>query len=443
MDYTGHTPRDIEEMLKVIGVADIDELFADIPSVVGLNRPVDLPAPLSEIEVTSLVTQIAGENLITTQFIGAGAYRHHIPAALEALASRSEFYTSYTPYQPEVSQGTLAAIFEFQTLICRLTGMDVANASMYDGATALAEAVFLAVRSNDCGRVLVSRAVHPHYRQVLSTYAGASGLEIAELPLVEGGTGAESVEAVIGEDVSAVVIQNPTFFGCLENVKEIADAAHRAGAYLIVAVTEPLSLALLKSPGSLGADIVCGEGQSFGNPVGMGGPMLGLFAAKKEFVRRMPGRLAGRTVDADGNEAYVLTLQTREQHIRRERATSNICTNQGLCALRAAIYLVLLGNGLRDLADINHRTASHLRRRLLELGAEPAFNRPFFNEFTVRIKGLDRVSAALRNEGFAFGLPLGGYYDELADCAVLCATELCSAGDIDRLASAMERVLKP
>ncbi|HPQ54524.1 MAG TPA: aminomethyl-transferring glycine dehydrogenase subunit GcvPA [Spirochaetota bacterium] len=441
MDYISNTPKDIEEMLKVIGAGGIDDLFTDIPSSVGLNRDISLPAPLTEIEAGELLTEIAGKNCVLKSFIGAGAYNHYIPAVVDHLASRSEFYTAYTPYQPEVSQGTLTAIFEFQTLICRLTGMDITNASMYDGATSLAEAVFMAVRSNNRNAVVVSDAVHPHYRQVLDAYAGVSGIEVRTLKSKEGVTDIESLEALMDDTVSAVVVQNPNFFGCLEDLGNIADAAHNHKSYLITVVTEPMSLGILKSPGAQGADIVCGEGQSLGNPAGFGGPLLGILAAKDSFLRKMPGRLVGKTTDADGKEAYVLTLQTREQHIRRDRATSNICTNQGLCALRSVLYMTLLGNTLRDLADLNHRLASYLKQRLTEKGFTPVFTRPFFNEFVLAFNDAERVRAALRNDCYQLGVPLGDYYPEHKNSLLLCATEMNSPDDIDRLVQAIERAV--
>lgn len=438
MDYISNTPVDIEEMLKVIGVSGIDDLFADIPASVGLNKDISLPAPLTEIEAGDLLKEIAGRNCVLKSFIGAGAYSHYIPAVVDHLASRSEFYTAYTPYQPEVSQGTLTAIFEFQTLICRLTGMDITNASMYDGATSLAEAVFMAVRSNNRNAVVVSDAVHPHYRQVLDAYAGVSGIEIRLLKSQEGAVTGEDLETLMDDTVSAVVVQNPNFFGCLEDLSDIAETAHRRKSYLITVITEPMSLGILKSPGAQGADIVCGEGQSLGNPMGFGGPLLGILAAKDSFLRKMPGRLVGKTTDADGAEAYVLTLQTREQHIRRDRATSNICTNQGLCALRSVLYMTLMGNTLRDLADLNHRLASYLKQRLVEKGFTPVFDRPFFNEFVLSFSDAERVRGALRNDCYQLGVPLGNYYPDHKNSLLLCATEMNSPGDIDRLVQVLE-----
>ncbi|HPA74056.1 MAG TPA: aminomethyl-transferring glycine dehydrogenase subunit GcvPA, partial [Spirochaetota bacterium] len=343
MDYTGITEHELREMLAIIGVKSIDDLFADIPESIRLKKLLDLPGALSDIEVEKLVAGMASRNCIMNSFLGAGAYRHHVPAVVDQLSLRGEFFTAYTPYQPEVSQGTLTAIFEYQTMICRFTALDVANASLYDGATATAEAVLMSLRSGDKNRVVVSDAVHPHYRALLRTYLWANGVELVEISSNGGITAPGDAAAALDADTAALVVQSPNFFGCIEDVAAHAAKAHAAKAHLIQVITEPLSLGLLKKPGEMGVDIACGEAQSLGNYVGFGGPMLGFMAAKAEFMRRMPGRLVGRTVDEQGREAYVLTLQTREQHIRRERATSNICSNEGLCALRAVIYLSMLG----------------------------------------------------------------------------------------------------
>lgn len=441
MGYISHTERDIKEMLEAVGAGSVADLFADLPESIRLKGLVDLPGPLSEIEVSSLGKSLAAKNRTLTSFLGAGAYHHYIPAAVDHLASRSEFYTAYTPYQPEVSQGTLTAIFEFQSMICRLTGMDVANASMYDGATALAEAVLMSVRSNGKNRALLCDSLHPHYRQVLKTYAWANDIHIVESKSSGGTWDIEKLKAEITGDTGALIAQNPNFFGCLEDVKALADAAHAVKANLIAVVTEPLSLGLLKAPGGLGADIVCGEGQAFGNPVGFGGPLLGLLAAKDEFLRKMPGRLVGRTLDAEGKEAYVLTLQTREQHIRRERATSNICSNEGLCALRAVIYLGLLGNRIRDLARVNHLLAGYLKNGLREKGFKAMFDRPYFNEFIVRCKNAKAITERLRENGFAMGLTLGDQYGGMEDCVLVCCTEMNSPRDIDEFLALLDKVV--
>jgi len=440
MSYICNTPDDVREMLASIGVGSVDELFADIPASILLKRPLDLPAALSEPEVWALAGEIAGGNRQMPSFVGAGSYNHYVPSAVDALSSRSEFYTAYTPYQAEVSQGTLAAIFEFQTMVCRLTGMDVANASMYDGATALAEAVLMAVRSGNRKKVAVSGLVHPHYREVLKTYCWANDLEMKTVNHADGVTDMADAGNLLNEEFCALVVQNPNFFGSIEDIKALAETAHRTGAYLIVVVTEPLSLGMLKSPGTLGADIVCGEARSFGNPQGFGGPALGMLSAKNDFVRRMPGRLIGKTVDHNGNEAFTLTLQTREQHIRRERATSNICTNQGLCALRAVIYLSLVGNAIRDLAALNHRLASYCRHSMAEKGYEPLFDRPFFNEFAVKVQNGEAILEKLKNENILAGAHLGRYYGQYGDCVLLCCTEMNSPSDVDRLLNLLEKM---
>ncbi len=437
MSFVSHTEEDRSRMLGAIGVKSVEDLFTDIPENLRLKDDLALPAALSEREADLLLKEAAASNGLSASFLGAGAYRHYIPAAVDQLTIRSEFYTAYTPYQPEVSQGTLTAIFEFQTMLCRLTGMEVSNASMYDGATSLAEAVLMSVRSNNRGRVLMSESVNPHYRDVLKTYAWANGLNLKEFPSEGGCCRAEALECELDADTSAVVVQSPNFFGCIEDLQKIAGVVHSGKAYLIVVVNEPLSLAMIKSPGELGADIVCGEAGSLGNPVGFGGPMLGMLAARGEFVRRMPGRLVGKTTDADGREAYVLTLQTREQHIRRERATSNICTNQGLCALRSVIYLSLLGSGLSDLARLNHRMAVHLRDRLLAKGFRRVHEGAFFNEFTLRYKGSRALAEDLRKKGFLLGVDLGAHYRDYEDCLLICTTEMNSPEEINALIEAL------
>ena len=432
MGYVPHTDKNVKDMLGVIGVSSIDDLFSDIPEEVRLREALNLPDALSEMELDAHIREIAALNEHCLSFIGAGSYRHYIPAAVDQLASRSEFYTAYTPYQPEVSQGTLSAIFEYQSMICRLTGMDAANASLYDGATALAESVLLAARSTGRRTSVVCGAVNPLYRDVLKTYAWANGIEIVTIPSVNGLSDADSLCAAIDDATAAVIVQNPNFFGSVMDVKTIAEAAHGRGSLLIHVVTEPLSLALLKKPSDCGADIVCGEAAGFGNPVGFGGPCLGLLSVKDEFLRKMPGRLAGKTVDADGKESYVLTLQTREQHIRRERATSNICSNEAHCALRAVIYLALAGKRLRDLAALNHSLASYLKDGLVKKGIEPLFRAPFFNEFAVRLPSAKKTMNRLKREGILFGADLGRWYPEYGNSVLLACTECVTPAQIDR-----------
>jgi glycine dehydrogenase subunit 1 len=440
MKYTCGADADRAAMLASIGVRSVDELFAGIPKDFRLKGGLDLPEALSEIEVMRHMEELAGKNRPGRCFAGAGSYVHYLPAAVDALASRSEFYTAYTPYQAEVSQGTLTAIFEFQTFICRLTGMDVANASMYDGATALAESVLMSVGVSGKKTVAVADTLHPHYRRVLETYCWANDVEIRTAHGEAGVMMTPAADALDG--ASALIIQSPNFFGCVEDVSALSSAAHAAGAHSIVVVTEPHSLGLLAPPGKSGADIVCGEAQSFGNPVGFGGPALGMLAAGAGFMRRMPGRLVGRTVDSAGKEAYALTLQTREQHIRRERATSNICTNQGLCALRAAIYLSVLGNGIRKLAILNHRLAARCKKSLSSKGFRPVFERPYFNEFAVKIPGAPAVMKRLEEEGYVPGVHLGDYYEEYEDCVLICCTEMTGPDDMDGFAEAVARFAK-
>ncbi len=424
-------------MLSAIGIDTIDELFADVPRELILNHTLDIPAGQSDFEVEKDISGTAGKNRLLEIFAGAGCYNHYIPAVVDSLSARSEFTTSYTPYQPEVSQGTLAAMFEFQTMICRLTGLDVSNSSLYDGATAVAESILLSARISHRTTICVSKNLNPLYLRVLRTYCWASGILLKEIELLDGSTRIETLEAFLDEDVSAVVVQNPGFFGCIEDIAAISSMARQRSIHTIVAVTEPLSLAMLRSPGECGADICCGEARSFGNPPGFGGPLLGFIAAKKDFMRQMPGRIVGRTVDSRGETAYVLTLQTREQHIRRERATSNICTNQGLCALRAAIYLGLHGSSIENLARINHDRALILRDALDAIGIRTIYKKSFFNEFTVSLENAERIRKALVSSGFLFGIELARYYPEMKNQVLVCATENNDSDSIERLVRAL------
>jgi len=441
MSFIPTTKKDTEQMLKIIGVKSIEDLFSDIPGEIRSTGDLDLPPGISEIEADGLLTRLSEKNRRLSVFAGGGAYRHYVPPVVDQLTNRSEFYTAYTPYQPEVSQGTLTAIFEFQTMLSRLTGTEVTNASMYDGATSLAEAALMSVRDNKKKRLVVSGGVNPRYREVLSTYGWANDLSLVTVPLSGGVTNPEDIASHLDDDTGAVIVQSPNYLGSIEDIQAVADILKGGKANLIVAVTEPLSMALLKSPGSLGADIVCGEAQAFGNPVGFGGPYLGFLSAKRRFMRKMPGRLVGKTADSEGREAYVLTLQTREQHIRRDRATSNICTNQGLCALRAQIYLALLGSRLRDLAVLNHNLSGVLKGALAKLGIEPPFDAPTFNEFVVRVKNAREVRDALAEKGYLFGIPLEDDYQELSDCLLVACTELNAPADIDALAAELKAIL--
>jgi glycine dehydrogenase subunit 1 len=444
MAYSPHTADDREQMLAAIGVASVDDLFADVPASVRATR-FDLPAPLAEQEVRAELTRLAGQNQIPrVSFLGAGVYRHLVPAVVSEVIGRAEFSTSYTPYQPEVSQGTLQSIYEFQSLICELTGMEVASASHYDGATATAEAALMACRLTRRSKVAVSTAVNPQVRRVLATYCGGPGIEVVEVPadLAEGGTGLTPSEAaghILDEEFACLIAQQPNVFGGIEPMEELAAAAHQVGAQL-VAVVEPTSLALLAAPGTYGADIVAAEGQPLGIPPSYGGPYVGLMSARMESVRQMPGRLVGATRDAQGRKGYVLTLQAREQHIRREKAASNICTNQALCALAATAYLSAVGpEGLREVADLSLTQARHLASaiEMARLG-ERRFTAPYFAEVAMRIPDAARRHAALAEQGIVAGLPLERDYPELSDTLLLAATELTTDADIATLIAALE-----
>jgi glycine dehydrogenase subunit 1 len=447
MRYIPNTDADRAAMLAAIGAESIDDLLADIPPRLRLKRPLRVPPALSEPDLLRHLRGLAARNADADRYVsylGAGAYQHFIPSAVWALAGRGEFATSYTPYQPEISQGTLQAIYEFQTLICQLTGMDVANASLYDGSTALAEAALMAHRVNARPGFLISRAVHPEHRAVVATYARHLGGEIAEIPydVKTGATDLAAARRLVSETTSAVLVQNPNFFGVIEPVEDLAAAAHARQAGCVVSVVEPVSLGLLKPPGECGADIAVGEAQGFGVGIQFGGPYVGFFATRTPYVRAMPGRLVGMTEDTEGRRGFVLTLATREQHIRREKATSNICTNTGLMALAATIHLTLLGRtGLRELATLNLRKAAHAKARLGRArGLTLPFAGPTFNEFVVRVgrRSPDEVNRRLAARGILGGLPLGRFYPELRDCLLLCVTERHAAEDLAALARALE-----
>jgi len=437
MRYLPHTPEDIEEMLQVVGVESIDDLFSTVPSEFRTETPLDLPAPLSEWELNDHMDSLASlqsTNPRANVFLGAGRYDHYIPAVVTNLASRSEFMTSYTPYQPEISQGTLQAIYEYQTLISRLLGMDVATASHYDGSTALAESLLMAVRTTKRTRVAVSRLIHPLYRRVVQTYLAPTGCEIIELPYGQDGTtDLGSVQDL--EGLAAVAVQSPNFFGCIENLKTAGSAAHEMGALFVTVFTEPMAYGLIKNPGSQGADIVCGEGQSFGIPASFGGPGLGILASRSKFIRSLPGRLVGKTTDMEGRRGFVLTLATREQHIRREKATSNICTNNSLCALTAAIYLACLGGaGMRELARLNRDKAEYLKTALEEAGCTVPFTGHTFNEFVVTFpSGFQAKLPGLIEKGTVPGLSLDEDYPELSGHHLLCVTETKTRKQMDEL----------
>ncbi len=443
MAYSPHTDADRERMLAAVGVPSIDGLFDDIPQAV---RPTsfEIPPPLVEQEVRGELARLAGLNRIPeVSFLGAGAYRHLIPAVVWEVIGRSEFATSYTPYQPEVSQGTLQSIYEFQSLICELTGMEVATASHYDGATATAEAALMACRLTRRDRIAISTAVNPQIRRVLATYCSGPGIEMVEVDadLAEGGSGLTPVEVAAGvldDGFACLVAQQPNFFGGIEPMRELGDAAHAVGAQL-VAVVEPVSLGLLAPPADYGADLVAAEGQSLGIPLSYGGPYVGLMAAFMSAVRQMPGRLVGATHDVDGRRGYVLTLQAREQHIRREKAASNICTNQALCALAATTYLTAVGpKGLAEVGELSTVQARHAAASIERAGlGERRFSAPYFSEVAIRIPDAERRHAALVEQGIVAGHPLWRDYPQLADTLLLAATELTTDQHVERLVDAL------
>ncbi|WP_421936394.1 aminomethyl-transferring glycine dehydrogenase subunit GcvPA [Phenylobacterium sp.] len=442
MRYLPLTPSDRAEMLAVIGAPDIDGLFVDVPQAARLAGPVDLQPHAGELEVERELAALAAMNRPAGAgpfFCGAGAYKHHVPATVDHIIQRSEFLTSYTPYQPEIAQGTLQVLFEFQTQVAALTGMDVANASMYDGSTACSEAVLMAKRVNRRGKAVLSGGLHPHYAATTQTIAHAEGMEIVRLPAAIDAEAA--VIDAIDDQTACVVVQTPNIFGVVTDVSKIAEAAHAKGALLIVVTTEAVSFGLLRSPGEMGADIAVAEGQSIGNALNYGGPYVGLFACKEKLVRQMPGRLCGETVDADGRRGYVLTLSTREQHIRREKATSNICTNSGLCALAFTIHMTLMGGvGLQQLARINHAKARELKAAVEGAGIEVLTPR-FFNEIAVRVKGsAAKLVDDLLGQGIVAGVPYSRLdpHAGLDDVLLLAATETTTSEDIAALAAALK-----
>ncbi len=446
MSYVPNTAAEQQAMLRAVGAESIEDLLVAIPEHIRLNRTLDLPAALPEPNVKRLMLGLAEQNADLdhyVSFLGAGSYDHILPSVVSHLAKRSEFYTSYTPYQPEISQGMLQAIYEFQTMMCQLTGMDVANASLYDGSTAVVEAALLAVGPSGTGDVLVSRGLDPQYRATLRTYAWARGFTVREIELDDGATSVAALERALTPDTKAVIIQHPNFFGSLEDVRAIEQTVHRTGAVYVLAFSEPASLGVLASPAEYGADIVVGEGQSLGSPLGYGGPALGIFASRASFLRRLPGRLVGKTVDERGQTGYVLTLQTREQHIRRERATSNICTNQALLALAATIYLSALGkSGFRELGEQCLRKAHYAQERICAVpGFKPLFSRPFFDEFAVSTPlPVEQLNAELRARGIIGGYDLSRDYSDFGNAMLFCVTETRTREEIDTLVAALEEI---
>ena len=440
MPYVPNTDDDRKQMLKAIGVSKVEDLFSDIPQALRLDRDLNIPA-LPEMELLSEIQALSRENREGLAcFAGGGVYDHFIPAALNTIISRPEFVTAYTPYQAEVAQGTLQVIYEFQTHICRLTGMDIANASMYDGATAAAEAIALASRTTRRSKAVVSETVNPLYRDVIATYLSGSDIEVVTVPMINGVTDLNRLADVIDDATACVLLAQPNFFGLLEQIDEAVETIHRVGAKLIMAV-DPIAQALLKTPGEYGADIVVGEGQPLGIPLSFGGPLLGFFAAKQELARSMPGRIAGRTKDIDGKDGFVLTLQTREQHIRREKATSNICTNQALCATAASVYMSLVGkSGLKQVALLSMERAQQAASAIFELeGFEPYFSGPFVREFAVRTpRSATDIVLSMLDKRVLPGIVASRWYDGMDDCLIIALTEKRTGEDVAALTEGLK-----
>jgi glycine cleavage system P protein (glycine dehydrogenase) subunit 1 len=441
--YCPHTPEEISEMLSAIGVSSVEELFAPIPAELRA-KPLTIPSGTSEFEALARMQAIAGANVQgMTNYIGGGFYDHVIPTVIDHLSGRAEFYTAYTPYQPECSQGTLQALFEYQTAICRLTGLEVSNASLYDGGTACAEAAMMALRVTGRNRIVIDAGVNPFSRQVLKTYLFNLDVEIVEVAPLDGALDRSGLSRVLDETVAAVLVQNPNFFGTVDDFSDLADKVHALGGLLISSVY-PVSLGMLKSPGEMGVDIAVGDGQSLGNPLSFGGPSFGFIAARKSFIRNMPGRIVGETVDRNGKRGFVLTLQAREQHIKRHKATSNICSNQGLCALRGLIFLSSIGRqGMADLACLNRDKAEYAKARLAAIpGVSLLQSAPTFNEFAVCLpKPAAALVEGMLKEGIAAGVPLGEFYDGLDNCLVVTVTEKRSKQEIDHFAKLLEAAL--
>jgi glycine dehydrogenase subunit 1 len=444
--YIPNTPEDIQEMLKAIGLESVDQLFGDIPKDVHMDRELNIPNSKSELEVTAYLKSLSDKNCSMsklTSFLGAGAYDHYIPSVVNHVISRSEYYTSYTPYQPEISQGTLQYIFEFQTLICNLTGMDVANASLYDGGTAVVEAALMAAAYSKKDEIIISKSVKPDARKILHTYAHVQNLKVIEVDVKDGVTDIEALEGLVNDNTAAVIVQSPNFFGIIEDLKAIGEVAHKGKKTTFVASVDPISLGILKKPGDLGVDVAVGEGQSMGIPVSFGGPYLGFMAVKKDYVRKLPGRIVGQTEDLDGKRSFVLTLTAREQHIRREKATSNICSNQGLNSLAATVYMVTLGkDGLREVAMQSTKKAHYAYEQIIKSGKyKPMFDKPFFKEFAVSSdKSPMDVNKTLRDEGIIGGYDLGNDYPEFKGGILFAVTEKRTKDEIDKLTGVLEGI---
>jgi glycine dehydrogenase subunit 1 len=449
LSYVLNTEQDQAAMLEAIGVPSVEALFESIPPSLRLKRPLGVPPALDELTLSQKTEALAAKNRVggdAVCFLGGGSYDHFIPSVVDAIAGRGEYYTAYTPYQAEASQGSLQAFFEFQTLICELTGLDVSNASLYEGGSAVAEAVLMAMGvTNRTGKVLIGESVHPEYRTTLSTYLANLEPKVETIPAPQGFVDPDDVKKALDDQTVCVIVQHPNFFGHLEEVDALGKLCHERGALFVVSF-DPISLGLLTRPGDYGADIAVGEGQSLGNPMVFGGPVLGLLACKSAFVRKIPGRLVGQTTDRNGKRCWVLTLQTREQHIRREKATSNICTNQGLFALRTAVYLAALGpQGLKETAELCVRKAHYAAQQMTQVpGVKLKFDRPFFKEFTLKLPSGD-VPALLERllaSGYHAGLSLGRWYPELKDCVSVAVTEKRTKAEIDCLATALAASLK-
>ncbi|MBT7891704.1 MAG: aminomethyl-transferring glycine dehydrogenase subunit GcvPA [Deltaproteobacteria bacterium] len=437
MRYLPHTEEEVKEMLSVVGKASLDDIFSMVPENSRVTGEIELPQAMTEWELNRHMDGLAATMNSADRskiFVGAGSYHHYIPETVRYLISRSEFATAYTPYQPEISQGTLQGIFEYQTLVASLLGLDVANASLYDGATALAEALLMSIRITKRKKVAVSQAIHPLYRQVVATYFRPTEFEMVEIPYLDNGRSDLSAISDLSE-LAAVVVQSPNFFGVIEDLQAVGQKTENEKTLFICCFSEPLAYGLLKSPGSYGADISCGEGQSFGIPQSFGGPGLGMFACKGKYMRNLPGRLVGQTEDVEGKRGFVLTLATREQHIRREKATSNICSNQGLCAMASAIYMASVGGtGIKELALLNRDKSEYLKQQLRQKGHRIVFDSPTFNEFVVDLTtDFEDRYQSLMEKGIMAGLPLAGYYPELAGCYLMCVTETMEKADMDNL----------
>ncbi len=442
-----HTESEIKEMLSALGLSSLEEMFYDIPEKTRLKRPLNLPPKMSEAELRKQFKQLAGKNHPLSDqisFLGAGVYRHHIPAIIPALISRGEFATAYTPYQAEASQGTLQAIYEYQSLICKLVGMEAANASHYDGATALAEAGFMAADISQKNEILISRGVHPHYRQVIQTYSKGGEISLMELPLIEGETAIQEAEKMVSPKTAGIILQSPNFFGCLENILAFSELCRKNKIPLIISVNEPLAYGILKPPGELGADIVAGEGQSLGIPTSFGGPHVGFIAVKQQHIRKLPGRLVGMTLDKSGKPAFTLTLQAREQHIRREKASSNICTNQSLCAVANAIYLSVLGKqGVQEAAwHCYHKAHYAFHEWEKETGLTPLFKAEFFHEFAMQIPiQSEKFLKEMKKHGILAGYPIEIDYPEFPDGILLTITEVNTKEEILNFSKKTQKVL--